>query len=366
MSNEWVKKQYFWAWIFNVGRGNCAFVLTPSKDGILIDCGGEETIISSVRKRILPLCREHKWGQDKRTRVGQVLISHPHVDHFRNIEEVIDFNPFLWTCPNDKFPSTGYPDERLDWDLIENLGESEELEDLYRSAYAGRNLPLQTFVPTSQIPHFSYGLFYIPPPQCKPIENSINTSESQLPEKDYANNTSIMVYFRFNKNSILFPGDMMSSGMKRALEVGCENRLVGEGIAEQFAKRSASAEALRKWVNGGCSVLVAPHHGLESAYSPEFFASLPVADPRVGVVVISEKAKPRKDEGNVHSNYQSNEKVKGISVIRDDGTKAKKLSVTTRTDGHCLVAFRGMDEISVVVSQDLEWIISKGPERLFS
>lgn len=75
----------------------------------------------------------------------------------------------------------------------------------------------------------------------------------------------------------------MSSGMKRSLEVGCENRLVGEGTAEQFAKRSASAETLRKWINGGCSVLVAPHHGLESAYSPEFFASLPAEDPRVGL-----------------------------------------------------------------------------------
>lgn len=361
MSSDWPKKQYLLAWIFNVGRGNCTFVLTPSKYGLLIDCGGEEKIITSLIKRIFPYCRKYKWGQDKETGVCQVIISHPHVDHFQNIEKAIELNPYFWTCPqHDKLPLEGYPDERLDWDLVENKGDAEELEELYKSAYAEnrRNLPLQTFVPTSQIPHFSYGIFYIPPPQCESISKS-----------DYANNTSIMAYFWFNNNSILFPGDMMSSGMKRSLEVGCENRLVGEGTAEQFAKRSASAETLRKWINGGCSVLVAPHHGLESAYSPEFFASLPAEDPRVGLVVISEKSRPGEREGNIHQNYQDvkTNKVKGMEIIKDDGTREKnRLSVTTRADGHCLVGFRGTDEVSVVVSQDLDWILTKGPERLFN
>jgi len=362
-----VQKQYLLAWILNVGRGNCAFVRTPSRDGMLIDCGGEEEIILSIKKYIIPLCRKHKASSGE-TQVGQVIISHPHIDHFRQISKAEGLNPRLWTCPHDKQPIKGYPDERLDWELVGNPEGSQELEDLYRTAYAEpkRRLPLQTFAPVSQIPYFSYGMFYIPPPQCKPVENSASISDSELPKKDYGNNTSIMVYFRFGKSSILFPGDMMASGMKRAIEVGCENRLVGEGIAPQFARRSASAEMLRKWINKGCTVLVAPHHGLESGYSNEFFTSLPIADPRVGIVVISEKAKPRKDEGNVHSNYQNREKVKGLRVIKQDGAKEVRLSVTTRTDGHCLVGFRGSEEVSVVVSEDLDWILTKGPERLFT
>lgn len=56
-----------------------------------------------------------------------------------------------------------------------------------------------------------------------------------------------------------------------------------------------------------------------------------------------------------------------MEIIKDDGTHEKdRLSVTTRADGHCLVGFRGTDEVSVVVSQDLDWILTKGPERLFN
>jgi len=367
VAGEWVRKQYLLAWIFNVGRGNCAFIMTPSKDGIMIDCGGDEEINSCVRKRLLPLCREHKWGEDKRTRLAQVIISHPHVDHFQNIETLFELNAYLWTCPHDKESGLFEADEAVEWEFIQNPEGSDELLDLYRSAYEGRSLPLQVFRPTSQIPHFRYGIFYIRPPESEPLDNWFDGDEDTgLPKQDYGNNISIMVCFRFNKSSILFPGDMMASGMKRALEVGCENRTVGEGIAAQFAKRSASTETLRKWINAGCSVFVAPHHGLESGYSREFFDSLPLIDPRVGLVVISEKAKPQKKDGKVHTNYQNSEKVRGIPVISDDGTKAKRLSVTTRTDGHCLIGFRGTDEISAVTSEDLEWIITNGPNKLFT
>lgn len=370
MNGESWNKQYLLAWVFDVGRGNCGFVRTPSKHGILVDCGGESSVISMIEKYLLPRCREHKWvgkdGNEKRTRISQVIISHPHVDHFSNLEEVMGVDPFLLTCPHDKKESYLETNECVDWELIQNPEGSDELLELYRSAYEGRKLPLQVFSPTSQVPYFTYGIFYIRPTECEPVDSLSGDEDCRLPKQDYGNNISIMACFRFNKNSIFFSGDMMASGMKHAIEVGCENRLVGEGIAAQFAKRSASAETLRKWINGGCSLLVAPHHGLESGYSREFFSSLPVDDPRVCGVVISEKTNPGKDEGNVHSNYQSAEKVKGISVIREDGTKVNKLSVTTRADGNCLVGFRGNEDISVVVSKNLDWILTEGPDVLFT
>jgi beta-lactamase superfamily II metal-dependent hydrolase len=370
MNSEFWNKQYMLVWVFDVGRGNCGFVRTPSQHGILLDCGGENSVISMIKKYLLPRCREQKWvaknGNEKRTRIGQVIISHPHVDHFRNIAEVIGLDPILLTCPHDKQASYFEPNECVDWELIQNPEGSEELLELYRSSYEGRNLPLQVFSPTSQVPHLTYGIFYIRPPECEPVDSWYGDEDSGLPKKDYGNNISIMTYFRFNKNSIFFPGDIMASGMKHALKVGCENRLVGDGIAAKFAKRSGSPEMLRKWINSGCSILVAPHHGLESGYSREFFLSLPVDDPRVCAVLISEKAKSSKDEGNVHSYYQNSKKVKGISVIREDGTRVNKLSITTRTDGNCLIGFRGSKDISVVVSKNLEWILTDGPNFLFT
>ena len=35
------------------------------------------------------------------------------------------------------------------------------------------------------------------------------------------------MFYKINKSSIFFPGDMMASGMKHALEVGCENAPLG-------------------------------------------------------------------------------------------------------------------------------------------
>jgi len=368
MNGEWMKKQYLLTWIFKVGHGICAFVRTPSRDGMLIDCGGSHEIIDALDEYLLPSCREHENGFLDETRTAQVLISHPHVDHFLQIERAKQLRPCFWTCPHDKDSLLGYPDERLDWQLVSNPDGSKDLEEAYRDAYSKRVLPLQAFVPANEIPHFSYGLFYIPPPQCKPVEPKVTEEYDPLPKRDYANNTSIMAYFRFNKNSILMPGDMMESGMERALTVGCESRIVGDDIQARFAKQSAPPETFRKWVNRGCSVLVAPHHGLESAYSPEFFRSLPAADPRVGLVIISEKAEPGPSDGKLHPNYQRRDagKVRGALVRNPKGTIEEKLSVTTRQDGHCLLGFRGADEIGVVVSHDLVWILTKGPEYLFA
>lgn len=84
------------------------------------------------------------------------------------------------------------------------------------------------------------------------------------------------------------------------------------------------------------------------------------------MVVISEKANPGENEGKVHTNYQNTQKVKGMGITRGDGTKERRLSLTTRTDGHCLVGFRGTNEISIVVSQDLSWILTEGPDLLFT
>lgn len=244
MSDRWFEKQYLLVWIFNVGRGICAFVRTPAKDSILIDCGGDDEtkIIPSLRKHIFPVCRSYPTDH----KVAQVIVSHPHVDHFSQIHQAKELNPMLWTCPHDKDPSLLAADERVDWDLIENPEGSEKLVEEYRMAYEGRKLPLQVFRPTNAIPYFSYGIFYIRPPDCEPIESQIWNEDNGLTQRDYGNNISVMVYFRFNRNSIFFPGDMMPSGMKRALETGCENRLVGEGIPEQFATQSSRAGTLRE------------------------------------------------------------------------------------------------------------------------
>ncbi len=361
-------KQYLLTWVFNVERGMFAFVRTPAGDGMIIDCGGSGTagILAKLKKTALRHCNSVDGSGRKQTRLAQVILSHPHVDHITDLEDVAAENPRLWTCPHDKDAPEGTADEKLDWDLIENPEGSKELIEKYRQAYEGRKreLPLQVYVPKSKTPSFRYGLFYIRPPECEPSEEE---EEGGLPEADYGNNVSLMLFLRFQKSSILLPGDMMTSGMDYAVNEGCENRLVGDGIHSKYAKESSKRDAFRRWVNSGCSVLVAPHHGLESGFPEALFDALPKKDQRVDLVVISERQHRKKTDGKIHEAYQSKKKgkVRGMPVQSDDGGSEERISVRTSSDGHCLIGCRGGNEIAVVTSEDLDWILTQGPNALF-
>jgi len=347
-------KQYLLVWVFSVERGGYALVRTPAKDAMIIDCGGSDaaSILPKLKKKVLVHCNRVVGNNKKETRLAQVILSHPHVDHITNLEGIAVENPALWTCPHDKDMPGGMLDEKLDWTLIENPEDSDELIEKYKHVYAGRKLPLQVFVPKSKIPGFRYGLFYIRPPECEPSEDA---EEEGLPKADYGNNVSLMVFLRFQNSSIILPGDMLTSGMDYAVNEGCENRLVGEGIPSSYAKRSSKRDTFRGWVNGGCSVLVAPHHGLESGFPEALFDALPKKDQRVDLVVISERRHGKKTDGKIHEAYQSTKKgkVRGMPVKGPDGSSETRASVRTSSDGHCLIGCRGSDEISVVTSQDL-------------
>lgn len=357
---DWKTKQCLLAWVFNVGRGVCVFLRTPAKNGVLVDCGGEKSsqIIPMLQKFVIPNCSEIQYANGKKTRTAQMLLSHPHADHIREIEHGMELAPYYVTCPHDKDD-----DEKFNWDLLENPPGTEGLLDTYKASYRSRCLPLRIYPPKSKPPGFLQGIFYLRPPECEPKDNS----EDGLPKSDYANNTSIMMYLKYCGKTILLPGDMMPSGMKKILEKGSENRLTGDGILPKFSEETDPKTPFSKLMReGGCSVLVAPHHGLESGFCPEFFDSLPESDKRVDLVVVSEKAKPGKNDGKVHPEYQTEKRVRGMTVKKKDGsTEQNRRSITTRSDGHCLIGIRSPNELSVVISSDLKWILSEGPDALF-
>jgi len=348
MSNVW-QSQHLFLWVFNVGRGICAFVRTPENFGLSIDCGGdgENRPLRRVEKLILPSLTKYSGVS-----VAQAVVSHPHVDHYRDIYRMVGWHPHLITCPNDKTPIDGYPDERFSFRLLETKVSDEPLLRVYRECYSERSLPLRVPAFGRTVPNFHYGLFYVRPP----------VAERDLPTTDYVNNCSIMAFLRIGDSSVLLPGDIMTSGMDHAINTGCESRLTGSTGYELAREKTLDMKALRTWIKMfGCKFLVAPHHGLESAWPEAMFDSLTAEGHQVRLALISEKDNPGENGGRVDSRYYSGEYVKGQTVFYDNGSSEVRRAISTRKDGHMLVAMHQTAKPVVAVSHDLDWILTKAP-----
>lgn len=353
MTSIW-KSQYLFLWVFNVGRGICTFARTPENFGLNVDCGGsgDNRPLRRVEDLLLPHLTKYAGRK-----VAQAVMSHPHTDHYRDIYRMVGWNPQLITCPNDKDPIEGYSDERFDFDLLETTEDDEPLLRVYKECYSERDLPLQVPEFGHAVPNFHYGVFYIRPP----------VVADGLPRADYVNNCSIMVYVRFGRSTILLPGDMMTSGIDHAITTGCESRLSGPKVPEQGRVKSIEEKAFRNWLRAfGCKFLVAPHHGLESAWPQALFDLLADEGHHVSLALVSEKGNPGKSDGKVDPRYSSEDYVKGCNVHHDDGTSEMRRAVTTRHDGHVLIAMHHTGKPTVVVSHDLDWILSKAPAAIMA
>ncbi len=357
MNNAW-QSQYLFVWVFDVGRGIATFVRTPENYGLNIDCGGDgdNRPLARVEKLVMPRLGKYQ-GKD----IAQAVMSHPHTDHYRDIHRMVTWDPAYITCPNDKEPIEDYPDERFNFDLLRTKEEDEPLLEVYKECYDGtgdyreRKLPLQVPAFGVKVPNFQYGLFYIRPP----------TAEDDLPKDDYVNNCSIMAFIRYGRSSILLPGDMMTSGMDHAINTGSESRLSGTKRGEAARVKTVDEKAFNKWIREhGCKFLVAPHHGLESAWPEALFDVLDDEGHQVSLALVSEKSNPGENDGEVDGRYSSEDYVKGYDVWNDSKKCKKRLSVTTRSDGNILMAIPQTGRPTVVISKNIDWLLSEAPRAI--
>ena len=321
-----------YVFIFNVERGLSIFIRTGLNLGIIYDCGSSEDFspTSFIKKNLLD-------GLDKYqdNYIAQLVLSHPHADHISEVSAFLKgqvLSPTLVTCPHDKESD---PPEALDWNLITN--DDEELIDIYKKLYDKRNLPLQTiqYTENRSVPNLEYGLYYVRP---SIIKNNIHSSA-----QDYSNAVSLVFYLRHGKNSILIPGDITPQTFKYILEQkpGIEKRyscLEADKNKENWPKVTDDQPSLFSLIKQGISVLIAPHHGLESSYSEEFYNVCKDNLPKL--VVISEKRHTGKNDGNIDKRYQAETGSQGVDVTQNGKTESR-YSVSTRNDGHILIVFDG-------------------------
>jgi len=366
MSSWHTQNTYFF--LFNVGRGFCSLIRLPIGTGILYDIGksSEFNPLEFIEENILPKLTHQNFKLD------QIIFSHPHVDHIASIDYLKKrwentFYPRLLTCPHDKEPLEGYEDERINWDRVNNptTDFATNVIEIYKSLYEERDLPLQTirYEGSRYIPNLEYGIFYVRPPIC----------EELFPKDDqkYTNSTSLVLWYRHGNNTLLLPGDITPEALETILneEEGIEKRfsLLQKSKMDEhpdWHKRTSDQPSLKSLLEEhGLSILVAPHHGLESGFSEDLYETIKGGKP--DLVLISEKRHTGQNDGQVASKYQSSEGANGLIVniekVNDSGEtyieEEERYSLSTRNNHHILVVFKSSGKPEVYARKDPEGLI---------
>jgi hypothetical protein len=350
-------------YIFNVGRGFAAFLRTPLNQGFLVDMGNEGgeagfSPATFIKKHFIPKLDKYKGKP-----IAQCVLSHPHSDHITECGELADGRNLateLITCPHDKNLADGTDSgEKLNWNRIKNREETAKIIETYKSLYKQRSLPLQTILFDNQKaavpPNLEYGLYYVRPPKADKLHTNDN---------EYGNACSIVFYYRHGAHSILMPGDMTPQGMELLLRQaeGAERRYTRFNAAftrehPEWHLKSLDQPSLQSVLKSeGLSILVAPHHGLESCYCPALFGAIKNGRPRLNV--ISEKMKKSETDGCVHNFYQSPEGASGLDIYCEGTLEKDRRSVSTKNGHHILIVLDGTGSPKVFLEKDAAALVA--------
>ena len=337
-------------WVFPVGRGNAAFVRTALNHGFVLDAGGGdlEQPMEFIEEHFAAKLEKYK-GEGKQSRViAQAVLSHPHQDHIASCGSLASgerLEPTLITCPHSKSDGEG-PDERINWQRFE----SSDTLQTYKALWESRHLPLQTiaFEGRRTVPNLEYGIYYVRPPFCEVLHGS--------DDNKYGNATSIGLYYRHGDQSVLFPGDITPEAMSVLLADGdyVEKRFTKFSRAESEArpdwhKRTVDQPGLAAVLERGLTVLVAPHHGLESCFSKDLYRAIGGEKP--DLVVLSERRKSAEGDGSTDERYHGEAGAHGLDVW-SEGKSERRHSISTKQGDHIVIRFSGTGAPQVWMSKD--------------
>ena len=339
-------------YMFNVGRGLSILIKTPHNHVIIYDLRSSEDLspVADIYRK--PGFLSQMEGLERK--IAQCIISHPHLDHISDLTDentnFVNKLSVLVSCQNDKDKAAGQATgHKIDFSRIKNPGGDKKVDN-YRSLYNDRNLPLVTFNPDVDGVDFQVGYYYLTHEQA----NKLFPKDDQ----EYANSLSIVLYMSYCGLTVLIPGDVTPDAFGLILDGKCEKRFTDYKRKMAEEKRRLWAEKTSDQPNlgtllkkKGLSVLVAPHHGLESGYPKCLFELL--GDNKPEIILISEKTQSE-NSGSVDKRYQDGTSSKG--VLFDGKTR---YSLTTRNDGHIKVCFKSDKTGTVNHFSKIEDLFSK-------
>jgi beta-lactamase superfamily II metal-dependent hydrolase len=338
----WAQSTDTYIWVFNVQRGLAIFIRTPNNWGILYDLGNTDEFSphAFIKENLLP----HINKYDNKHDLAQLVLSHPHTDHISDVEKIKDLPIGLLTCPHDHTEAASH--EKFDFSVIEETSKTKA----YRALYEERELPLQTILFDDNLTLArkpEYALYYINPEHVRTLH----------PNNDhqYGNGCSIVLYYKVGTNSILIPGDITPEALEYMVDEGegvekrCSRYLSQQDVERKWHYETSDQPSLKDRLAEGLSVLVAPHHGLESGYSEKLYEAIKDAKPNL--VIISEKRHTGENDGCVDARYQCEDGAVG-EHIDIDGTSTFCNSVSTRNGHHILIKFTASGQRYVYTRTD--------------
>ena len=299
-------------WLFDVGRGFSSVIRTPDRKWVVYDLGAKDDfnpVTDFISHLSLPTYSEQK------KRISQLVISHPHNDHLTALKDFDKaFYTDLLTVPNDiDHPQQVYLG-KVNWDLLTNQN-SEFTDYLRNNMFPGRTPPLKA-TEKDKSDNFFLKIFYLLPGVC---ENS-----EDLDKNNYSNNLSIIMRLNYKGWVVLFCGDMMKDGMAKLIK------------DDESFRNSLS--------NIGVDFLIAPHHGLRSAFSTELFNTLKMK-PKLNI--ISEKPTSRDSNEITDDRYGLPQYASGIQA-RIKGDKENKRKIRTSVVGHIRISLYNFKKPDIV------------------
>lgn len=224
-----------------VGQGDSMFIVSPTGLVILVDCGSDG--VYSTAKFLGKLLHDHvgKVQAPKNKEVSQLIITHPHADHFSDIHEFYGkhktYGIATLTRRKDLVDrADGRASERMrSGDLDQGRAEKVSLLKQMSDAYS---YPADAKVYGFELTRYQIG------------KGWLDENHSSNDQK-YFNNSSIVCLIKFGGHKILLTGDLESDGWSELLKY------------ENFVADAA-----------GATFIAASHHGHNSGWNPQIVEKL--------------------------------------------------------------------------------------------
>lgn len=302
--------------IFNVGGALSSYGEIEGRK-FIIDLGSSIEF-SPIDDFLLPLTKvKHFENRDGYFWIDQLFLSHLDRDHISDYSKFSDsFYAQIMTCPNN---NRGL---RTEFQVHEELlgGEYDIRESILYHMRKNRRVedhfnPLFSVIPSTSI-------YYLTPEYCY--------NESEL-KASYANNISIAIFIRVGDKTVLFPGDLMKSGMSHLI--------------------NTNGEFKYNLNRDGVDYLIAPHHGLQTSFSQVLFDN--IAGNKTRLNIISEKVRStesQENRSNVDTRYYEDKYSTGDNSLGQRGVKTSQ--------GHIIIDF-SLHETIIKQTSSIDEIIEE-------
>ena len=284
-------------YLFDVNHGQCAAIETSSNQWCIFDLGNKSDFSPCRyigRKAILSDPRA-KFGLPPQFRFLKATISHFHGDHLFDLDNLIKCDPYYLKTPDYDnqylIDSKQTCSTQLSIDLVDRIS-------AFRQDYYANSLP-----------HLSYSGISI-------LELSLSALDARqvsTSTNSKVNNASVITRIGIYGKSILLCGDMEKEAWEAILN---QNDNYGQ--------------MWRDFVSN-IDILVAPHHGHSSGYSP---ALMSLSQPKIVLASAVQK------DSHVDSMYSNSKIVSGLNFPNEQSIR---YMISTREKGHIRIDFGQYD-----------------------